>query len=196
MSTDTARQLAAIEAGRDRHVCPVSAVRTFDNFLRPLVHNPRRLFGPHVRPAMTVMDVGCGAGWATLALARLVGEGGLVIAADLQPGMLDIVRKRAEKAGLMNRVRLHTCLDDRIGLHEDLDFAVAFYMTHETPDARALVAEVFSLLKPGGRFFLAEPIMHVSRTLFESMVREAQEDGFKVVLKPRVLLSRAVVFEK
>jgi len=125
-----------------------------------------------------------------------VGEGGLVIAADLQPGMLDIVRKRAEKANLMNRIRLHACLDDRIGLREDLDFAVAFYMVHETPDARALVAEVFSLLRPGGRFFVAEPKMHVSRTLFETMVQEAREDGFKVVHKPRVLLSRAVVLEK
>jgi ubiquinone/menaquinone biosynthesis C-methylase UbiE len=145
---------------------------------------------------MRVMDVGCGGGWASVALARLVGEGGLVIAADLQPEMLDLVRNRAEKAGLLDRIRLHTCLDDRIGLHEELDFAVAFYMTHETPDARALVAEVFSLLKPGGRFFVAEPKMHVSRELFESMVREAQEDGFRVLLRPRVLLSRAVVLEK
>jgi hypothetical protein len=38
--------------------------------------------------------------------------------------------------------------------------------------------------------------MHVSRELFESMVREAQEDGFRVLLRPRVLLSRAVVLEK
>jgi ubiquinone/menaquinone biosynthesis C-methylase UbiE len=196
MSSETARTLSRLEAAGEKHICPVWVVRTFDNFLRPLVHNPRRLFGPHVRPGMRVMDVGCGGGWASVALARLVGEGGLVIAADLQPEMLDLVRNRAEKAGLLDRIRLHTCLDDRIGLHEELDFAVAFYMTHETPDARALVAEVFSLLKPGGRFFVAEPKMHVSRELFESMVREAQEDGFRVLLRPRVLLSRAVVLEK
>jgi 2-polyprenyl-3-methyl-5-hydroxy-6-metoxy-1,4-benzoquinol methylase len=148
MSSETARTLSRLEAAGEKHICPVWVVRTFDNFLRPLVHNPRRLFGPHVRPGMRVMDVGCGGGWASVALARLVGEGGLVIAADLQPEMLDLVRNRAEKAGLLDRIRLHTCLDDRIGLHEELDFAVAFYMTHETPDARALVAEVFSLLKP------------------------------------------------
>lgn len=196
MSTETIQSLSRLEAAGEKHICPVWVVKTFDNFLRPLVHNPRKLFGPHVSPGMTVMDVGCGGGWASVALARLVGESGLVIAADLQPEMLDLVRKRAEKAGLMDRIRLHTCLDDRIGLQEDLDFAVAFYMVHETPHARALVTEVYSLLKPGGRFFVAEPRMHVSRDLFESMVREAQEDGFRVVLRPRILLSRAVVFVK
>lgn len=196
MSTDTTQQLSQLKAAEEKHVCPVSAVRTFDNFLRPLVHNPRKLFGPHVRPGMTVMDVGCGGGWASLAMARLVGENGLVIAADLQEEMLDMVRKRAQKAGLMDRIRLHQCRDDGIGLKQELDFAVAFYMVHETPDARAFVAEVLSLLNPGGRFFVAEPKFHVSQELFENMIREAQEDGFSVAAKPRVLLSRAVVFEK
>ncbi|MFH1436924.1 MAG: class I SAM-dependent methyltransferase [Pseudomonadota bacterium] len=180
----------------EKHICPVNAVRSFDNFLRPLVHSPRKLFGPHVTPGMTAMDIGCGGGWASLAMARLVGESGLVIAADLQPEMLELVRKRAQKAGLIDRLKFHRCLDDRIGLDRELDFSVAFYMVHETPDARALVAEVFSLLKPGGRFFVAEPKFHVSQPQFESVVREAQEDGFSVLSKPRVLLSRAVVLEK
>ena len=196
MSTETIQSLSRLEAAEEKHICPVWVVKTFDDFLRPLVHNPRRLFGPHVRPGMTVLDVGCGGGWASVALARLVGEKGRVIAADLQPEMLDLVRKRVEKTGLTDRISLHTCLDDCIGLHEELDFAVAFYMVHETPDARALVSEVYSLLKPGGRFFVAEPKMHVSQELFETMVREAQEDGFRVARKPRILLSRAVVFEK
>lgn len=180
----------------EKHICPVTAVRTFDNFLRPLVHKPRKLFGPHVKPGMTVMDIGCGGGWASLALARLVGESGLVIAADLQPEMLDMVGKKAQKAGLIDRLKFHQCLDDRIGIQQELDFAVAFYMVHEVPDTRAFVAEVFSLLKPGGRFFVAEPKFHVSQPQFEIMIREAQEDGFAVALKPRVFLSKAVIFEK
>ena len=196
MSMQITKQVSKLKTEEEKHVCPVSMVRTFDNFLRPLVHNPRKIFGPHVKPGMRVMDVGCGAGWASLAMARMVGESGLVIAADLQPEMLDMVRQRAQKAGLIDRFEFHKCRDDGIGLKTELDFAVAFYMVHETPDARAFVAEVFSLLKPGGRFFVAEPKFHVSRQLFENMIREAREDGLHVVLKPRVLLSRAVVFEK
>lgn len=178
------------------HVCPVSAVRSFDNLLRPFFHDVRKLFGPHVEPGMTVLDVGCGGGWASLGLARLVGEDGLVISADLQPGMLELVLARAEKAGLTDRVRLHRCGEDRIGLAREIDFAVAFWMAHEVPDSRAFTAEVHSLLKPGGRFFVAEPKIHVPRARFERMVVGARQNGFRVVLKPRVSFSRAVVLEK
>ena len=78
----------------DRLVCPWQFAPLMDNFLRPLVHNPRRLFKPYVREGMTVLDVGCGAGFASLGLAELVGEEGLVISADLQPKMLEMVKKR------------------------------------------------------------------------------------------------------
>ena len=47
-------------APEEQHVCPWQIVRLFDNFLRPLVHNPRKLFGPYVRKGMTVLDIGCG----------------------------------------------------------------------------------------------------------------------------------------
>ena len=43
---------------------------------------------------MTALDVGCGPGFFTLDMARLVGESGQVIAADLQEGMLQIVRDK------------------------------------------------------------------------------------------------------
>jgi len=184
------------KAQEKKHVCPVSAIRTFDNFLRPLFHKPGKLFGPHVKPGMTVMDMGCGGGWASLALARLVGESGLVISADLQPEMLDLVRKRAQEAGLINRIKLHPCRKDAIGVDQALDFAVAFWMAHEVPDSGAFIAEIHSLLKPGGRFFVAEPKIHVPRKQFDRFVREAQEHGFTVAMKPRVAFSMAVILEK
>jgi len=180
----------------ETHVCPWQIVRLFDNFLRPLVHNPRKLFGPYVQTGMKVLDVGCGRGFASLGLARLVGEDGLVISADIQPEMLDMVEKRAATAGLSNSIRTHRCNVDCIGVREELDFAVAFFMLHEVPDVRAFLIELFTLLKPGGRLFITEPKIHVNRRDFENTVRLAQTVGFEISERPCVRLGRTVVLVK
>lgn len=52
--------MALPPSGKKPHVCPYDAVEWFDNLLRPLVHNADKMFGPFVKPGMTVLDVGCG----------------------------------------------------------------------------------------------------------------------------------------
>ena len=190
------KQVACSPDTKEKLICPWQIVPLFDNFLRPLIHNPRRLFRPYVRTGMTVLDVGCGAGFASLGLADLVGEEGLVISADIQPEMLDMVKKRAVRAGLGNRIRTHICGSNCIGVEAELDFAVAFFMLHEVPDARAFLEELYTLLKTGGRLFLAEPIIHVSRRKFEQVVEEAQSIGFTVSKRPSVRFGRAVLLLK
>ena len=177
-------------------VCPWQLVPFIDNLLRPLIHNPRKLFGPYVSAGMTVLDVGCGAGFASIGLAELVGDEGLVISADLQPEMLAIVEKRAAKAGVHNRVKTHRCESKRMGVEEELDFAVAFFMVHEVPDSRAFLQELYTLLIHGGRLFLTEPIFHVSRRDFENIVKEAQSIGFTVSERPSVRFGRTVLLMK
>jgi len=177
-------------------VCPWRMAPTIDNFLRPLIHNPRKLFGPYVKPGMTVMDVGCGGGFASLGLARLVGNEGLVISADLQREMLEIVQERAMKMGLAGRIRIHLCEANRIGVRDNLDFAVALFMVHEVPNSKAFLEEIFTLLVPGGKLFIAEPIIHVSRSDFERTVQEAVLTGFEKYRRPAIRIGRAVVLEK
>jgi ubiquinone/menaquinone biosynthesis C-methylase UbiE len=179
-----------------KYVCPWQIGPLFDNFLRPLVHNPRKLFGPYVSNGMKVLDVGCGAGFASLGLADLVGEEGLVISADIQPQMLNMVKKRAAKVGFHNRIRTHRCDSNRIGVEEELDFAVAFFMMHEVLDSRAFLEELYALLKPGGRLFLSEPRVHVSRRNFERTVKEAKSVGFAVSERPGVRFGMTVVLVK
>ena len=178
------------------HVCPWQCVHHFDNFLRPLFHNPRKLFGPYVRSGMTVLDIGCGRGFVSLALAWMVGEEGLVISADVQPEMLEMVRERATRAGLSDRIRTQCCEPGRIGVREALDFVVAFWMVHEVPESRRFLKEICARLRPGGRFFIAEPKVHVSQNRFMRTVQEAEEVGFIVLESPSVRLSRAVVLTK
>jgi ubiquinone/menaquinone biosynthesis C-methylase UbiE len=150
----------------------------------------------YVGPGMTALDIGCGRGFASLGLARLVGEKGLVIAADLQREMLVMVRERAQKAGLSDRIRTHLSQPDRIGLRQRADFALAFWMVHETPDIGVFLRDVFDLLRPGAHLLVVEPKMHVSPEDFNDTIARAHKVGFSVVRKPFVLWSRAVVFAK
>jgi 2-polyprenyl-3-methyl-5-hydroxy-6-metoxy-1,4-benzoquinol methylase len=137
--------------------------------------------------------VGCGRGFASLGLARLVGEEGLVISADLQPEMLAMVEKRARKAGLEKQIQTHRCKSDRIGVKQKMDFVLAFWMAHEVPNMRVFLTEIIGLLKPNGRLFLAEPKGHVSRRDFELTVEEAEGVGLHVLDTPRIRFSRTVL---
>ena len=56
------------------HVCPWWGGYFIDNPLRRLLHNPEKIIGPYVRPGMTVMDVGCGMGFCSIAMAKIVGD--------------------------------------------------------------------------------------------------------------------------
>jgi ubiquinone/menaquinone biosynthesis C-methylase UbiE len=178
------------------HVCPWWGGYFIDNRLRRLLHNPEELVGPYVKPGMTVMDVGCGMGLFSLAMAKMVGDSGNVIAVDLQQKMLDVLQERAENAGLANRIRTHRCEPDRLGIEGPVDFALAFAMVHEVPDAGRLLTEIHSCLKPSGRFFVGEPRIHVPGRAFAAMVSTAGDVGLKVLEEPRVVWCRAVVFGK
>ena len=55
-----------------------------------------------IKPGMTVADVGAGNGYFTLRLARRVKDTGRVFAVDVQPAMLDLLKKNRDQAGLKN----------------------------------------------------------------------------------------------
>jgi len=87
---------------------------------------------------MTVVEPGPGMGFFTLELARLVGPSGRVIAVDVQPKMLAELRRRAAKAGVLDRIEARQGPGDRMGLNDlngQADFALAFAVVHELPSA-------------------------------------------------------------
>lgn len=178
------------------HVCPWWLAYTFDNPLRRLLHPPERLFAGLVAPGQTAVDVGCGMGHFTLGLARMVGPTGRVVAVDLQEKMLERVRRRAERAGLQERIRLHRCTTESLGVGEPADFVVASWMVHEVDDREAFLREVAGFMKPGARLFVAEPKGHVSAEHLERTVELARTAGLRVRSRPKVALSRAVILEK
>jgi ubiquinone/menaquinone biosynthesis C-methylase UbiE len=145
---------------------------------------------------MTVLDLGCGPGFFSVDMAHMVGRSGRVIAADLQEGMLRKLRDKIQGTELEERVTLHKCEENKIGLSEDVDLIFAFYMVHEVPDQGGLFREMGSILKQNGRVFIIEPPFHVSKTAFEETIGRARAAGFRPVGKPKVFFSRTVMLGK
>lgn len=181
----------------DRHkqpyVCPAHFAGSLDNWLRKLLHDPAKILGPYIRKKMTVLDLGCGPGYFTAELARLVGEEGRVIAADLQQEMLDKAIRKVIGTDLERRVKMHKCQDDKIRLPETVDFVLAFWMVHEVPDQPGLFNELKSILNTGGRIWIIEPRIHVRELSFNKMIAIAESTGFEIIERPKVRLSRTVI---
>ncbi|MCK5505037.1 MAG: class I SAM-dependent methyltransferase [Thermodesulfovibrionia bacterium] len=175
------------------HICPWWLAYTFDNPFRNFIHNPGKILGPYVDKGMTVLDVGCGMGFFSIGLARLVGDKGCVIAADVQPQMLRTLEKRSEKAGVSNIIRPHRSEPDKLGVSTPVDFILAFWMVHEVPDADMFFHQVRSCLKPNGRILVAEPRFHVSLKRFQEILVSAQKSGLIFCEAPYVRFSRSAV---
>ncbi|MCD4819492.1 MAG: class I SAM-dependent methyltransferase [Candidatus Cloacimonetes bacterium] len=184
-----------MKKSKDR-VCPVWMAYTFDNPLRKLIHNPQKMFKEYVKEGMTVMDIGCGLGCFSIGLAKMVGKNGKVISVDLQKEMLDRLMIRAEKANIADIIKTHQCSADKIGVKDKLDFALAFWMIHETPDANDFLKQIYNLLKPTGKLFLSDPKMHVSEECFDKTIAEAEDIGFQIISRPDIVMSRTVVLLK
>ena len=181
------------ESQRPVHTCPWWLAYTFDNRLRGLLHRPAEILNGLVRPGRTVVDIGAGLGFFTIAMAELVGSEGTVISVDLQPEMLRRARRGAERRGIADRIRFHQATPAAIGIQGPVDFVLAFWMVHEVADRQAFLAEIHSLLGSGGHLLIAEPKGHVSQAMFRLTAEVAQEAGFSVTDGPNVRLSRSIL---
>jgi ubiquinone/menaquinone biosynthesis C-methylase UbiE len=174
-------------------ICPVEHAGMLDLNLRKLFQNPKKMLGLYVHEGMKVLDMGCGPGFFTMEIAKMVGETGKVTAADRQEGMLEKLDKKIRKAGIQNIIKLHKCGRDAIGLSEKFDYILIFYMLHEVPSPSDFLREIKILLKPNGKVFIAEPKFHVSKHDFGVIIEMMKNMGYKIVHEPKILLSRTIV---
>jgi ubiquinone/menaquinone biosynthesis C-methylase UbiE len=115
-------------------VCPIVLARGLDNRIGRWLQNPRKILKPYIEDGMTVLDVGRGPGFFSVEMAQMVGQSGRVIACDLQEEMLQRLAAKIKGTELAERITLHKCEQDRIGLSAHVAFVLAFYMVHEIRD--------------------------------------------------------------
>ena len=176
-------------------VCPVEGSVGLDNKLRRLFQNPTKILKPYISPDMSVMDFGCGPGFFTIDIARMLGDKGKVTAVDLQQGMLDKLSKKIKATCLEKKIRLHKCEEKSIHLTDTFDFILAFYMIHEVPDQGALFTEFKSLLKDNGKILIVEPKFHVPQQKFDQMEEKIREIGFDITDGPKLPFSRSLLLK-
>ncbi len=176
-------------------ICPVAYAPGLDNSIRKFLQNPYKILKPFIRKGMTVLDIGCGPGFFSVEIAKMLDGSGKVIAADLQKGMLDIISQKVTGTELENHIVLHQCKEDSIDLQNKVDFIFAFYMIHEVPDQDNLLREMKSLLNPGGQILIIEPKIHVTKKAFNALIEKIENIGLDVISRPTVFFSRAVVLK-
>jgi len=180
-------------------VCPVWIGYLLLFPLRKISQNPEKILSPHVRPSMTVLDVGSAMGYFSVPLAQMVGARGKVICVDIQPKMLTVLKKRAGKAAVADRIETHLAPQNSLALEKfagSVDFALAFAVVHEVPDASKLFQEIAIALKPHARLLVAEPRGHVSNNNLADTVSLSRQSGFQLAGEPKISRSHAVLLEK
>ena len=141
-----------------------------------------------IRPGAIVADVGAGSGYYTVRLARVVGPTGRVVATDLQPGMLDIIRSKIARERLTNVEVLQGRMDDPVLPAGTFDLVVMVDVYHELASPQVFVRKLKEALKPDGRLVLIEfrledprvPIREEHKMSVAQVRQELGADGFQI----------------
>ena len=156
----------------------------------------------------TVADVGAGVGYTSQRLAQRVGPTGTVLATDLQPQMLRMLRANAREAGATNIKPVLATVKETKLPDAAIDLILMVDVYHECPDPELTLKGLRKALKPGGRLVLVEfraedpevPIKPEHKMTLAQARREVEPQGFTFLIdsytNPSPGSTSLIVFEK
>jgi len=132
-----------------------------------------------IQQGMTVLDVGCGPGRLTIPVAKQVNPRGEVVAMDIQSGMLDRVKEKAQSENLTNIRFVEAGVGEGKLERNRFDRALLVTVLGEIPDRGAALKEIFAALKSGGILSVTEIIFDPHFQSRGAVMRLADAVGFK-----------------
>ncbi len=142
----------------------------------------------HVQSGQVLCDLGCGNGFYTLQLARLAGSQGKVYAVDVQPQMLEMLKRRAREAKVANVVPILGGLTDPHLPQAAFDLVLMVDVYHEFSHPHEMLQAIRKCLKPAGRIALVEfraedasvPIQPLHKMSKQQILKELPANGLKL----------------
>lgn len=141
-----------------------------------------------LKPGMAVCDLGCGNGYYSLVMAKLVAPGGKVLAVDIQPEMLHMLELRAKELSVENiEPILGTVADPKLP-PESVDMVLLVDVYHEFSHPEQMLAGIRKSLKPKGLIALLEyreedktvPIKPLHKMSKKQILKEYKANGFQL----------------
>ena len=174
-----------------RHIAPVMGAGGADWLVRPERESEEApdaaLDAIGIARGATVADVGAGAGYFTWRMAERVGPAGKVYANDIQPEMLDLLRKNIAARHLNNVQTVLGTEDDPKLPASQIDLIMLVDVYHEFSQPQKMLRKMRESLKPDGRLVLLEyrkedpniPIRPEHKMSVEEVRAEVQPEGFR-----------------
>jgi ubiquinone/menaquinone biosynthesis C-methylase UbiE len=167
---------------------------------------PRKLMEAlKLKPGLVVADVGAGSGYFTFPIAKKLGADGKVLAVDIQPEMLDIIRKRAKVGKIKNVEPVQGTEKDPKLPEGEVDLILMVDVYHEFSYPLEMTEAMVRSLKPGGRLVFVEyrmedprvPIKLLHKMTEKQVIKEMKPHALRWVETLNVLpRQHIIVFEK
>ena len=141
-----------------------------------------------LKTGMTVCDMGCGNGFYSLKMARMVGPAGTILGVDVQPEMLKFLRTRMENEGIENITPILGSFHNPHLPRNTGDMILMVDVYHELSHPEIMLRAMRDSLKPDGQIILLEyreedkkvPIKPLHKMSKSQIIKEYTANGFRI----------------
>lgn len=176
---------------------PQFFANVIDSPLRRKIQPPDEIPIRHgIEPGMTVLEVGPGNGTYTIATARRIGDKGKLVTIDIEPEMIERVKRRVEEEGIKN---IEAQVADVYNLPFEDGFFDAIYMIAvigEIPNPDRAIKEFYRVLSSSGILVFSELLFDPDYPRAKTLVRKATSRGFRLKRRVGTSFYYTLIFER